>query len=124
MPGTPHSPLLNELVLRVLVRIHARRGPAVQNTQQEVPELVLPFHLQQDIKRVREGDSHTWQVIRLEVGGGLVESHADIEVSFSDHKLYQPERRGEDESSQTEQGGGKDMAQEKPPVSGIALRAL
>lgn len=93
MLGSLPSPLLNELVLRVLVWIRAWRGPAVQNTQQEVLELVLPFHLQQDIECVREGDSHTRQVIRLEVGGGLVESHADIEVSFSDHKLYQPERK-------------------------------
>lgn len=122
--GTLHSPLLNELVLHVLVWIHTRCGPAVQNTQQEVLELVLPFYLQQDIECVREGDSHTGQVIRLQVGGGLVQSHADIEVSFSDHKLYQPERRGEDESSQNEQGGGKDTAQVKPAVSGIALRAL
>lgn len=94
MLGALHSPLLNELVLHILVWIHARRGPAVQNTQQEVFDLVLPFYLQQDIECVREGDSHTWQVIRLEVGGGLVQSHADVEVSFSDHELYQPESRG------------------------------
>lgn len=124
MLGTLHSPLLNELVLRVLVWSCTRRGPAVQNTQQEILELVLPFNLQQDIECVCEGDSHAWQVIRLQVGGGLVQSHADVEVSFSDHKLNQPERRGEDESSQTEQGGGKDTAQVKPPVSGIVLSSL
>lgn len=117
MLGTLHSPLLNELVLRVLVWIHTRCGPAVQNTQQEVLELVLPFYLQQDIECVRERDSHAWQAVRLQVRGGLVQSHADVEVSFSDHKLNQPERR-DDESSQIEQGGGKDIAQVKPPVSG------
>lgn len=103
MLGALHPPLLYELVLHVLVWIRPRSGPAVQNTQQEVLGLLLSFYLQQDIECVREMDSHTWQVVRLQVGGGLEQSHADVEVSFSDHELYQPEGRGEEESSQTQQ---------------------
>lgn len=89
-------------MLHVLVGIHAWGGPAVLNAQQEVLELVLSLYLQQDIERVCDRDGSGWQVIGLEVGGGLVESHADVEVSFTDHELHQPERRGREERSQAE----------------------
>lgn len=54
---------------------------------------MLPFYLQHDVERVCDGHSRSQQVIGLEVGCGLVQPHADVEVSFSDHELYQPVRR-------------------------------
>lgn len=55
---------------------------------------MLSFYLQHGIECVCDGDSCVRWVIGLEVGGSLVQPHADIEVPFFDHELHQPERKG------------------------------
>lgn len=120
MLGALHSPFLNELVPHILVGICTWCGPAILNTQQEVLELVLSFHLQQHIECVCDGDGCSRQLIGLEVGGGLVQSHADIEVSFSDHELHQPKRRGGELMSRTRRQEGFSASQ----VTGAGAQIL
>lgn len=66
---------------------------------------MLSFYLQQNIQCVLNGDGLSWQVIGLEVGSGLVQSHADIEVSFSDLELRWPEKREGDLTYRIRQEG-------------------